>query len=52
MFVNQEYKKVFDAFDKDHSGSIDFDEFLTSMRVSRWDLRMMNFVASASNISE
>lgn len=28
-----EVQEMFDAFDKDHSGSIDFDEFLVRLRV-------------------
>ena len=31
-------KKMFDAFDEDGSGNIDFDEFLIKLRVSSWDL--------------
>ena len=30
-------KKMFEAFDEDGSGNIDFDEFLIKLRVSSWD---------------
>jgi Ca2+-binding EF-hand superfamily protein len=34
IFLFQEVKNVFDAFDKDGSGNLDFDEFLVTLRVS------------------
>ena len=34
IFVLQEVKEIFEAFDKDHNGALDFDEFLISLRVS------------------
>ena len=33
----QEVKQMFDAFDKDKSGTLDFDEFLIALRVSESD---------------
>ena len=32
-YTNDEIKEVFNAFDRDHSGTIDFDEFLERLRV-------------------
>jgi Ca2+-binding EF-hand superfamily protein len=33
-YSKEEMKELFNAFDKDHSGAIDFDEFLEKLRVS------------------
>lgn len=30
----QEIKAMFDQFDKDHNGTLSFDEFLVALRVS------------------
>jgi Ca2+-binding EF-hand superfamily protein len=35
ILLFQEVKNVFEAFDKDGSGNLDFDEFLVTLRVSR-----------------
>jgi Ca2+-binding EF-hand superfamily protein len=32
--TSQEYKAVFDQFDKNHDGGISFDEFLQALRVA------------------
>ena len=32
-YSKDEFKEIFDQFDKDHSGTIDFDEFLEKLRV-------------------
>jgi calcyphosin len=32
-YTKDEMKEIFIIFDKDHSGSIDFDEFLLKLRV-------------------
>ena len=32
-YTKDEMKEIFNIFDKDHSGSIDFDEFLIKLRV-------------------
>ena len=32
-YTKDEMKEIFNIFDKDHSGSIDFDEFLLKLRV-------------------
>lgn len=33
-YSKEEIKDIFDIFDKDHSGTIDFDEFLERLSVS------------------
>jgi Ca2+-binding EF-hand superfamily protein len=33
-YSKEEMRELFNAFDKDHSGAIDFDEFLEKLRVS------------------
>ena len=33
-YSKEEIKDIFDRFDKDHSGTLDFDEFLENLTVS------------------
>ena len=33
-YSKEEMKELFNAFDTDHSGTLDFDEFLEKLRVS------------------
>lgn len=33
MFENRELRALFDAIDSDHSGKIDYEEFLIAVRV-------------------
>ena len=35
---------MFDAFDKDHSGALDFDEFLISLRVCILTFPFLSFI--------
>ena len=39
-YSKEEMKDIFDIFDKDHSGTIDFDEFLERLSVS------LNYISS------
>lgn len=36
MIDKEEAQEIFRIFDKDGSGTIDFDEFLVTLRVSLW----------------
>ena len=42
--IFQEIKETFDAFDRDHSGTLDFDEFLIALRVSSLQNQYANFL--------
>jgi hypothetical protein len=44
VLENKEVRQLFDTIDKDHSGEIDYEEFLAALRVSRKFAPMINHI--------